>query len=252
MSVLVATPGATNANAYATVARINRILGLRPHAASWFTSGSTPDAETYLVNQPTPPSLGATSIAVDGGTGTWTAGCQFTIAGDTTVYTVATALTGSGTLTFSPGLVVVPANNAEIERVTANEREKVIIFGSSLFDSLLSFEGSKASSAQRMRLPRTGLRDADGFPLASNTIPEIVELALAEFVLILQRRDKFQPPAVLGQGVSEVQLGQLKAKVDSSAVEDVIPQNILAMLSEIADLEPEASTGAAVFMLGRS
>lgn len=67
---------------------------------------------SYLINGT--PAVGATTIPVDGGTGTVLAGDVVTIAGDTNKYVVATALSGASFTINAPGLLVAPADNAAV------------------------------------------------------------------------------------------------------------------------------------------
>lgn len=74
-------------------------------------------ASGTLINSTTV-AVGDTSVAVDTGTGTFTVGDIFTVAGDTQTYTVTTAVAdvSAGTLAFSPPAKVAWANNAAVTR----------------------------------------------------------------------------------------------------------------------------------------
>jgi hypothetical protein len=250
VSVLIATAKASNSNSYATIARLNQLLGLRLYTPKWDAAASTPDAESYLANGSV--SAGASTVVIDTGSGTFTAGSQISFAGHSTLYTVSTALTGAGSLVFAPVLTANVADDEVISRETANTKEKVAIWGSSLFDQLLVYYGSKQTEEQRMRWPRFGVIDPDGYEYDFDVIPEILEVALADFVEVLLTSNKFKLPAILGQGVESVKIGPLSAKVDKSAILETIPQNVLAVLSPLGYLEAEASVGSKVMPLRRS
>jgi hypothetical protein len=68
----------------------------------------------YLVNNGPGYGIGATSIAVDTGTGTILVGDQIQFAGHLTRYTVATALTAGVVVIAAPGLVASIANNEAV------------------------------------------------------------------------------------------------------------------------------------------
>lgn len=70
--------------------------------------------EGYLVNNGAGYGIGATSIAVDTGTGTMLVGDQIKFAGHATLYTVATALTAGVVVIAAPGLVATVADNEAV------------------------------------------------------------------------------------------------------------------------------------------
>jgi hypothetical protein len=81
-----------------------------------FTSGTSTDVAGTINDAAT--TIGQTTVAIDAlGTGTFTAGDTFTVAGDSTVYAIEVGGTISGnalTVTISPGFVVAPADNAVV------------------------------------------------------------------------------------------------------------------------------------------
>lgn len=93
--------------------KINQKLGF-----AWFMDQQIPyhtkgTATGYLVNGT--PAVGATSIPVDTGTGTFVIGDLITFAGDTQTYAVlANHAGGAGNLSITPGLKLAPADNAVI------------------------------------------------------------------------------------------------------------------------------------------
>lgn len=249
MPLLVATAGSTFANSYCTVQRADAILGARLYATLWSNASAIPSAENYLVNGT--PSIGATSLPVDGGSGTWSAASKFTIAGDATVYAVSAALTGAGSLTITPGLVAAPADNAELTRITASQREAALIMATRLLDTSMVWKGTKVLEQQALRWPRYGVYDPDGYEYANDAIPGLLETATAELALVLLTRDTTAQPAALGLGVTEVKLGPLSAKIDSKAQTDAIPLSVLSILSPLGSLESEAATGSRISPLRR-
>jgi hypothetical protein len=250
MPLLVSTPKAVDANAYVNVARADALLGARLYATKWDQAAATPSGEGWLVNGS--PSIGATSLPVDGGTGTWTVGSKFTLAGDVTVYTVGAALTAPGSMTISPGLVAAPADNAALSRITASQREASLIMATRLLDSAMEWKGWKTEETQALRWPRTGVTNPDGAQFDPDTYPFLLEHATVELALVLLTRDTTARPTALGLGVTEVKLGPMSAKIDSKAQEDAIPQSILSILSPLGSIESEASTGSRVVPLWRS
>lgn len=248
-SPLDATVKGTSANAYLTVARANLLAHRRLYASPWTSATSTPDADGFLVNGAA--SLGSTSVTLDTGTGTWTVGTEFSFAGHETVYTVSVALTGAGTLQFSPSLTAAVADNEAINRHTANQREQAIMWSTLLFDEMMNWYGHKTTDEQALWFPATNIVNQNGSFFDFDTIPQVLEVATVDMCIHLLASDAFAIPAALGKGVSQVSLGPLKAKIDPSQQTETIPSNILSLLSDLGRLESEAQKGSRVVPLKR-
>ena len=247
--VLIVTPKAADANGYVSVDGADTFLDRRLYTTEWDNAGTTPDAVGYLANGGA--SAGASTVAVDTGSGTFTSGSKVTFAGHSTEYTVQATLTGDGTLSISPVLTDNVAGGEAVTRQSANQKEKALIWATTIFDNMMVWYGAPTTTGQRLRWPRIGVVDVDGESYDENTIPELLEIATADYALILLQRDKLGLPSILGQGISEASLGPMKVKVDDSQQEDAIPQNILSLLSPLGRLEPEAQVGGAVLPLRR-
>ena len=249
MPFLDATPKSATANAYLTVARMSEIVGARPYSTLWDNAGATPDAEDYQTS--TSAAKGANAVAIDTGTGTFAVDTLIKFDGHDTIYKVDTELTGDGSLSFTPALTAAVADNEAVIRKSGSERERTIIWGTSLFDQLLVYEGFKRTIEQALRHPRSAIYDPDGEQYDPDKIADLLEFALAEFVLVLLEKDKFRLPGILGQGLSEAELGPMKVKVDADQQEAIIPDNVLAILSPLAKLEAQASKGTMIVPLRR-
>ena len=250
MAVLIETAKATNANSYLSVLRGNAILGLRLYTTKWDDAGLTPNADGYLVNGGA--TTGSTTIAVDTGTGTFTATSEVQFASHSTIYAVSTALSAAGNLVITTGLTEAVADDEVVSRITAYEKEKALVWATTLLDSVMIWNGTQRTTTQRLGWPRSGVVDPAGNSYDYDTIPELLEIGTAELALVLLERNKFALPGILGQGLKEAKLGPMTVKVDSTQQEDVIPQNILAILSPLGHLEPEADVGSRVMALWRA
>ena len=248
MSILIATPKATDANSYATVVRADEIMGLRLYTGKW-EEASGPTFENYQTSASA--IGGAAQVAVDTGTGTFSVGSKFKFAGHATEYTVTTALTGPGTLKFSPVLTTSLSNDEAITRITANEKEKGLIWATRLLDSSMDWFGAKRTLEQALRWPRSGILDEDGDNLDYDTIPYRLEEATAEMALVLLERNKFSLPSLLGQGFSSASVGPLSVTVDKTQQESVIPDNVLALMSSLGVIGSWASKGTRMMQVLR-
>jgi DnaT-like ssDNA binding protein len=241
-SFLRATAKGTDSNSYLTVRRAEEILGPRLYTTKWDEASSTPDADGYLANATG--SIGASSIAVDTGTGTFVEGTVFRFAGHSTKYAVSGSLDGAGTLSFTPALTAAVANNEELRRVTPSSREKSLIWATSILDSMVDWYGWKRTVEQSLRWPRSGVVDRDGHPIDYDTIPADLEEATAELALALLDKDRWTPPSVLAQGLEEATVGPLSIKISGKFVEDTVPKSVLALISHLGTLNPAAVAGS--------
>lgn len=249
MAILIATPKAIDANSYLTVARADQIMALRLYTEKW-DQATGPTFENYQANGAV--SSGVTQLNVDTGTGTFSVGSKFKFAGHATEYTVSTALSAPGLLKFTPALTANVADNEVITRLTANEKEKGLIWSTRLLDSTMDWFGAKRTLEQSLRWPRSGVLDEDGDNLDYDTIPVRLEEATAELALGVLEKNKFKLPGLLGQGFSEATLGPMRVVVDKTQQEAIIPDNILSILSSLGVLEPSAQKGTKILKMLRS
>lgn len=248
MPVLTATPKAAAANSYVTVARADELLRTRLYTDAW-DAATGPTAEGWQVNGSV--GFNDTKIPVDSGTGVFTAGMQIKFQGHSTIYKAKTDLSEPGQLQIGPGVVSILADDEAVERVTPNEKEKALIWATNLLDRMMVWHGTKRELEAPLRWPRSGVIDEDGDFYDFDLIPTILERGTAELALSLLEGDSFSDPELLGLGISDVSLGPLKVKIDPSQKEEVIPRNILALLSPLGFLESEASVGTRIMNLRR-
>lgn len=251
MSLIIATPKATNANSYLTVARADALMALRLYATAW-TAATGPTAEDYLANGAA--TAGASLVAVDTGSGSFTVGSKFRFSGHATEYTVTAALSAPGNLAFSPVLASDVADNEAISRTTANDKEKALVWATSLLDAMMEWEGvitepgtwngTEQVGIQALRWPRYPVanRDGNGY-LNKDTIPADIERATVELALVLLTSDRFAMPSLLGQGIQSASVGSLSVTVSKDQVEDLIPPNIYALVAHLGRPIPQAHTG---------
>ena len=250
MTVLIATVKAVNANSYSTVAQADLILDKRLYADSWTNAVITPNAENYTVNGTV--ALGATSVPIIGGTGTFTAGSKVSFgSATTTLYTVQSAISAAGNMTITPGLAVGLSSGATVNRETANDKERALIWSTTLLDEMMSWYGTKRTKEQSLRWPRSGVYDADGTAFDYDTLPNLLIVGTCELGLSLLENNAFKLPLAVGLGVSEIQAGPPKAKIEPTNLQTVIPDNIISILDPLGYLEPSAQGGTKVVPLLR-
>ncbi|AKJ28832.1 P22 coat - protein 5 family protein [Caldimonas brevitalea] len=114
----------------------------------------------YLVNNGAGYPIGATSIAVDTGTGTIVAGDVITFAGDANKYLVATALAGGVVVLAEPGLRQAVADNTAITVANAATRNMAFDRGALVLACRAPArpeEGDQAEDVVIVTDPRSGL-----------------------------------------------------------------------------------------------
>ena len=250
MPIIDATPKSTTANGYATLARVNEILSQRLYTTEWdavvdHTADGWQTSSSALA--------GATSVAVDTGTGTWSVGTEFTFAGHATVYTATSVLSVPGNLSISPSLASSVADNESLDRITLSDKDRAIIYATRLFDRMMTWFGTPTTTEQLLRHPRSGLVDADGRVIDKDTISVILEEALAEMALVLLQGDTFKKPDILGQALKKAKIGPIDVEVDpDKGEEQAIPENIVSLMSELGRLESEARKGSNILRAVRA
>jgi len=122
-----------------------------------FTKGT---GASYLVNNGAGYAVGATSIAVDTGSGTVLAGDIVTFAGDTNQYVVATALSGGTLVLAAPGLRKALADNAAMTVVNSSARNLAFNRSAIVLATRLPQrpqEGDMAIDVMTIQDPRSGV-----------------------------------------------------------------------------------------------
>jgi len=251
MGVLIATPKAADATSFLSVATAGQIFRRRLYTELWDAASSTPDAEDFQTSSAF--TTGSTTIGVDTGTGTFTAGTLVKFAGHATEYTVSTALTGAGNLSISPGIITSVADDEAVERLSASTREKSLMWSTQLLSEMMIWYGYKTTDTQALPWPRIGVIDpSTGLTYDKDTIPAILEVATCEMALVLLSSNVFVQPSLLGKGFSAAKIGPMSITVDNKQQTEVVPQNVLSLLSPLGYLESEAKFGSKVIPLGRA
>lgn len=255
MGIIIATAKDAAANSYVTIAEMIAHLGTSRLYTTKFdlASTKTPDAEGYLVNNGPGYNPGDTAIVVDAGTGALASGEFVKFGGHVTEYELGAALSAPGTMTLAaPGLLTAVIDDEVIERRTANQREKALIWFTWFLDRTWDYEGSPTTSAQRLRMPRSGLVDEDNILIDQDTIPEALKIATIEGSLAFMERNRIKDPAVLGIGLNTGRIGPMRGEINSAQVLQFIPSDIVAMLRPFGSPAPSTFRGSAVLPLKRS
>ena len=264
MSILIAaTPRSTTANSYLTVAEADTYFETRLYTTAWDNAAATPDAEGYTVDvdethgHNNENGAGDATAVVDGsGTGSFTVGTKIRFSSHTTTYTV-TGISTPGAahllhLELSPALSQTINVDETVERLTANTKEKALIQATSMLDEYFNWFGTILDEDQALRFPRYSAYDRDGYVYDEEEIPQELKDATCEMALRLLQGDSMTEPSLTTQGFSEVTLGPINVKVDTSNKDDVVADTVVSMVSHLGAPTAYANRGTKVVPLWRS
>lgn len=254
-----ADPSDPKANCYVSLDRANEILEQRLNTGPWDDASESPGGRGYTVNDPGATlAPGAVSIPVEGGLGGFLATNRIGFSGSTgNEYTVDADVSAPvATVTIpAPGLVApIPLDGEELFRFTPNEKEKALLWATSILDCYMDWAGSPTQlcGSQALDWPRSGVVDDDGCSVDENTIPADLEVLTAETAMYLLTRDLSKDPALLGLGFSSAEIpGPIKVEVDSSQVLSILSNYLQVKAGYLGTIVPGAS-GQAMRSLGLS
>jgi len=121
-----------------------------------------------------------------------------------------------------------------------DDKTRALLQAARLMDDLMIWKGDITDDDQALSWPRYGVWDHEGDTYDEDTYPVILERAQAELAHYLLKSDRIAEPGLLGQGFSEVQAGPVKVKVDKTALLDYFPTHVIAMLSHVGEVNPDA------------
>jgi hypothetical protein len=246
MAEIVITPGSADANSYNTTAGVELLLSYRNYTAAWDNLSNLPDGRNWETVGSA--GFGDTRISVSKGVGHLTEGTLIRFANHEQLYTVdATVYQGRGTLdVLEPFVTSIPVGT-DVERITTNPKEQMVLWATELLDQSFDPKGSITYQHQALRYPRQGLVDRDRRTIDPYVIPEPVLRAHAELSLELARRDRLAEPKILGQGLSRSKVDTLEVDIDPSQRIGAIPDSVIAIMAEVgAEVLPSAVKGTKI------
>lgn len=263
MAAFAQLPTDVKVNSYIEMDPANLVLQRRLYTTAWDNASESPGAWQYVVDDPgaalTP---GTTTIPVKDGIRDWTVGSQFTF-GDpgpgVQVYTITLAATPPVTsIEISPGLVVVPDDEVPLFRLTPNEKESALIWGTCVLDYQMDWFGTQrfasrgtdvvSSPQQNLRWPRAGANDLAGYPFQQDVYPAILEQVTAETALYLLERNLANTPELLGLGFKKAEIpGPIKVEVSSLERVPMIPDYLYSKMRELGSPNSSGLTGSMRF-----
>lgn len=110
-------------------------------------------------------------------------------------------------------------------------KEKLLVRSTGYLDSITLWHGHRVDDESGLRWPRWGAIDEDGFEIANDSIPSILQNAVCEFAQYLMSTDWTAPQATRGMTLLEVD--SVKMEWTKNWVRPSVPPVIVMMLSPI-------------------
>ena len=114
------------------------------------------------------------------------------------------------------------------------KKASALIWATRLLDEQLSWLGTKASSTQALRWPRTDVMDADGYEFPSTSIPVWLRNATAELARYLLTEDR---TAERGYGLKRVTADVVEVEFDSADEKPILPPSVRSMIGAYGSVQ---------------
>ena len=120
-------------------------------------------------------------------------------------------------------------NSSAWDTATEDNQKASVVFATSVIDVAYDWVGYKATQAQALRWPRTGVFDPDSFAVESDEIPQFLADATAEMALALLENDRLEEDGTLG--FSQIKVGPIFLQISRGDRRGVVPDTVESMLS---------------------
>lgn len=114
-------------------------------------------------------------------------------------------------------------NAAELWR-----KQAALIWATRLLDEQADWVGTKTYASQRLRWPRSGGTDRDGYAIPNDLIPEGIQQATAELARYLLTEDR---TAERGYGILSVQADVVSVTFDKTDQKPILPPSVRSLLT---------------------
>ena len=125
-------------------------------------------------------------------------------------------------------------HNEDWDGASNAEKEAAIVWATSLLDTQMDWKGSKTTSAQFLRWPRTGVVDKEGASVDEDTIPQFLINATAEFARLLILEDRTAEQS--GDEYEEIRVGPIMLKMRITSKKQLISDIVYDFLKYYGDV----------------
>ncbi len=114
-------------------------------------------------------------------------------------------------------------------------KERLLSRASKIIDARAVWEGERLDEDSGLRWPRCGVYDRDGFLIAEDIIPIVLQEAVAEFAAYLMQMDWTAPRSA--DQFRELQVGPIDIKYDSTYQQASIPDTVIMLLHGLGSFD---------------
>lgn len=114
-------------------------------------------------------------------------------------------------------------------------KQRHLIRASLYFDRIVKWNGTRVDDESGLRWPRAGVYDQDGFEIADDTIPILLQQAIFEFAIYLSVGDDYTAP-VGTKGFKEIKVDVIDLKLDVAHIRASLPDYIIEMLTPLGEV----------------
>jgi len=123
-----------------------------------------------------------------------------------------------------------PAVSTTWADASENNKIRALLWATRLMESLFTWTGYATTTTQALGWPRTGLLDRIDASLDSDTVPEEVKDAEAEFARQLLVANRGQDNEIEAQGISSIKAGSVFLQFTASQYNKVCPDLVYMMI----------------------
>ena len=123
-----------------------------------------------------------------------------------------------------------PAVSTTWADASENNKIRALLWATQLMESLFTWTGYATTTTQALGWPRTGLLDRIDASLDSDTVPEEVKNAEAEFARQLLVANRGQDNEIESQGISSIKAGSVFLQFTANQYNKVIPDVVYLMI----------------------
>ncbi len=113
------------------------------------------------------------------------------------------------------------------------DKQRLLVRSSKQLDVRFTWNGRRVDQDSGLKWPRTGVYDEDGFQIADDVIPRILQDATVEFAMYLMN-DDWTAPRTEDQ-FKEIQVDVIDLKFNTDYARPYVPPTIQTMLQSLGD-----------------
>ena len=123
-----------------------------------------------------------------------------------------------------------PAVSTTWADASENNKIRALLWATSLMESLFTWTAYATTTTQALGWPRTGLLDRIEVALDSDTVPEEVKDAQAEFARQLLVANRGQDNDIEAQGITSIKAGSVSIQFTADQYNKIVPDVVYLMI----------------------